>query len=214
MPVVCPTVLAADERDFHAQIDKVKKFAKRIQIDLTDGQFASSPTIAPELVSWPEGIEADIHLMYENPILAVEKLIAKKPNLLIAHVESDVDFQVFSKLCHDNSIKTGAALLAHTPAQKLESILSLLDHVLIFSGVLGEFGGSANLDLLNKVSYLKGLKPEVEIDWDGGINDQNVAELVNGGVDVLAVGGYIQKAGDPERAFKTLQRIADETGTT
>jgi ribulose-phosphate 3-epimerase len=58
---------------------------------------------------------------------------------------------------------------------------------------------------------LKQYKPDLEVGWDGGINDQNVAELINGGVDVLNVGGYIQRAEDPARAFAALQRIADET---
>jgi pentose-5-phosphate-3-epimerase len=54
----------------------------------------------------------------------------------------------------------------------------------------------------------------LEIGWDGGINDRNISQLVFGGVDVLNVGGYIQNANNPERAYNSLFRIADETGTT
>ena len=48
MPIICPTVLASDAHDYQTQINKVSSFASRIQIDLTDGVFAKSPTIALE----------------------------------------------------------------------------------------------------------------------------------------------------------------------
>ena len=88
-----------------------------------------------------------------------------------------------------------------------------IDHVLIFSGNLGSYGGHANLDLLHTVRYLKNHKPGLEIGWDGGINSQNVAQLVFGGVDVLNVGAFIQNAENPEKAYLALDRIASETGS-
>jgi pentose-5-phosphate-3-epimerase len=105
--------------------------------------------------------------------------------------------------------------LQSTAAEVIFSALDHIQHVLIFSGNLGYQGGShVDFNLLEKVKVLKRHKPELEIGWDGGVNDQNVAELINGGVDVLNVGGYIQKAEDPARAYSALKRIADETGTT
>ena len=90
---------------------------------------------------------------------------------------------------------------------KILSSLEKIDHVLIFSGDLGHFGGKADLTLLNKVKYLKDKKPSLEIGWDGGINDQNAQNLLDGGVDVLNVGGYIQRSGDPAHAYAILKGI-------
>jgi ribulose-phosphate 3-epimerase len=81
--------------------------------------------------------------------------------------------------------------------------------VLVFSGNLGHHGGEADLGLLEKVRQIKVHHPEVEIGWDGGINDQNVKQLVEAGVEVLNVGGYIQKADYPERAYATLKRVIE-----
>jgi len=86
--------------------------------------------------------------------------------------------------------------------------------VLIFSGNLGEYGGHANFDLLNKVDFLRQHKPELEIGWDGGVNLQNISQLAAGGVDVFNVGGFLQTAPDPEHEYLALERIAEETGTT
>ena len=210
--IICPAVLEPKKKDYHAKMEKLAKFAHRVQIDLTDGQFAKSKTIDPGQIWWPVGVKADIHLMYKRPLEAVKEIILHKPNLMIVHAESNGDFQSFYGLCRDHNVKVGVALLPATPAEALFSALDFIDHVLIFSGNLGEYGGSADLSLVTKVKALKSKKPSLEIGWDGGVNDQNVAELVLGGVDVLNVGGYIQTAEDPAKAYKTLQRIASETG--
>ena len=214
MPVVCPAILAADKDSYHKQIQNIAHFARRIQIDLTDGDFAPHKTISPENAWWPVGFLADFHLMYKNPLPAIQKILQHKPHLIIVHAEAEGDFSQALDFCRNRSVKLGVALLSRTPPEKIFSALDDIDHVLIFSGDLGRFGGRADLNLLEKVKLLKDQKPDLEIGWDGGINNQNISELVFGGVDVLNVGGFLQDAEDPERTYRALQRIAEETGTT
>lgn len=213
-PVICPTVLAADTHQFHQQVEKVARFAHRIQIDLTDGEFAPEPTIPASDAWWPAAVKADIHLMYKQPSKILDGLLAHQPNLVIVHAEADGDFEAFAKACRASGAKVGVALLQKTNPKVIVPALDLIDHVLIFSGNLGHYGGRADLKLLDKVKFLKRSKNGLEIGWDGGIDDQNVADLVFGGVDVLNVGAFIQQADKPAAAFAALQRIADETGTT
>jgi pentose-5-phosphate-3-epimerase len=75
---------------------------------------------------------------------------------------------------------------------------------------LGHFGGQADTHLLTKVLRLKRLKRSLEVGWDGGINNQNVAVLAASGVDVLNAGGYIQHAENPENAYDTLDELANK----
>ena len=214
MPVICPAILAADEAEYAQQIEKVAHFAHRIQIDLTDGKFAKGQTVTPEQAWWPVGIKADIHLMFEDPFTAAKTVAAHKPHMIIVQAEAKGSFETFVRLCHEHHVKVGVALLPKTQPQTIEAALPKIDHVLIFSGHLGEYGGHANLDLLHKVHFLKERKAELEIGWDGGITDQNISQLATGGVDVFDIGGFIQESKEPERTFHRLQRIADETGTT
>lgn len=214
MPVICPAILAPDEVVYRQQIEKVAHFAHRIQIDLTDGKFAKNQTIKPEAAWWPVGVKADFHLMFEDPFEAVKVILQHRPHLIIVQAEAKGSFEAFASHCHGRDVKVGVALLPKTDPQTIAESLGKIDHVLIFSGNLGNYGGHADLDLLRSVRYLKERKPEVEIGWDGGVTDQNISQLVSGGVDVFAVGGFIQDSQDPEKAFHKLQRIADETGTT
>jgi len=215
MTTICPAILAATKEEYRKQIENIVHVARRVQIDLTDGQFAPGRTIKPEQAWWPVGFAADFHLMYRQPLPAVQVALLHKPNLVIIHAEAEGNFMDVANICHQHEVKVGVALLPQTPVDNIVPALGHTDHVLIFSGNLGRQGDSvADFGLLEKVKLLKSLRPNLEIGWDGGINDQNVAELVNGGVNVLNVGGYIQHAEAPERAFNALQRIADETGTT
>lgn len=215
MPVVCPTVTGAEtEAQYKMQMERIAPIAHRIQIDLADGEFSSPKTIEPSEAWWPAAVKADFHIMYQKPAAAAQTVLEHKPHLVIVHGEAEGDLALLAKACHDRDVKIGIALLPETPPHKIEPIIGHIDHVLIFSGHLGHFGGRADLSLLEKVKLLKQRKADLEIGWDGGIDDQNVSQLVFGGVDVLNVGGYIHDASDPAKALRALQIIADETGTT
>ncbi len=205
MAIICPTVLAGNEHTYRQQMERVAKFAKRIQIDLMDGVFAPHKSVGIESVWWPVGVTADIHLMYQNPDDQLASLVALNPNLVIVHAEADGDFYNLSETLKDKGIRVGLALLKDTPVSKIEPVLDTIDHVLIFSGQLGSFGGQADLDLLEKVQAIKVINPAIEIGWDGGINELNTQQLVAGGVDVLNVGGFLQRAPHPHDAYARLE---------
>jgi ribulose-phosphate 3-epimerase len=201
---ICPTITATDEQEYRRQIDRVKGFAKAIHIDLMDGKFA--PSVSPSLdkVWWPAELEADIHLMYEDPMAQLQKLIKLKPRMVIIHNEVTVHHMHFAAELHRNNILAGLAILQDTPIDWANQIMHSFDQVLIFSGKLGYHGGSADLGLLSKVQAAKEHHPDCQIAWDGGINDKNIKALIDGGVDVLNVGGFIQNSKDPSGAYAKL----------
>jgi len=190
-------------------MDRIAPFAERVHIDLMDGEFAPTKSSGLDQIWWPHELEADIHLMYQNPEPCLEQLIKLKPHMVVVHNEAHVHHMDFAAKLHHAGIEVGLALLQDTPVAYAEQIMHSFDHVLVFSGNLGRHGGEADLGLLEKVRQIKAHHPEVEIGWDGGINDQNVKQLVEAGVEVLNVGGYIQKADDPEHAYATLKRVIE-----
>ena len=214
MAIICPSITATNLEDYEKQIKKVSHYAHRIHIDLSDGQFAPVKLLSASEAWWPAMVKADFHLMDKLPATAVSTVLRHRPHMVIIHAEADGNFEVFARHCHERKVKVGVALLQSTPAETIIPALELIDHVLIFSGDLGKYGGHADLKLLDKIATLKQHKPDLEIGWDGGVNEQNVAQLILGGVDVLNVGGFIQNAEDANEAIGRLQRIADETGTT
>ncbi len=210
MAEICPTVTAFDLPAYREQLAAITPFAERIHIDLMDGQFA--PTTSPDIqqIGLPHGPLVDIHLMYQEPMEALERLIHLKPHMVVVHNEAHVHHMHFVAELHKHDIKAGLAILQDTPIEHAYQIMHSFDHVLVFSGDLGHHGGQADLGLLDKVRKIRSHHPDAEIGWDGGINADNARLLANAGVDVLNVGGFVQKSSDPRSAYATLVAIVGE----
>lgn len=210
MSIVCPSILASTPEEYTSQINRVAPFAKRIQIDLMDGKFASPRSVSPDQVWWPSPLMADIHLMYEMPILCLKQLIKLRPSMVIIHAEAQVDHMHFAAQLHKEEIRAGLAVLPETSIKSVEEVLHSFEHLLIFSGDLGHFGGKADLALPRKIRQAKEHHPELEIGWDGGVNDKNIEVLAKCGVDVLNVGGFIQNSVSPANSYAKLKTLVEK----
>ncbi len=210
--VIAPAILAENAQQYKEQVDRITGFAERVHIDLTDGEFAPTFTVSiPELWA-PEGWTIDIHAMVNKLDEYVPKLIALRPHLIIIHAEAKGDVLGALKEIKRSGIMAGLALLRPTVPQTVEELIKEAEHVLIFSGELGKFGGTASLMQLEKIRLVKMINPNVEIGWDGGVMVDNAYSLVQGGVNILNVGGTIQKATDPPAMFAKLQQEISKTG--
>lgn len=188
-------------------MERIAPFAQRIHIDLMDGDFAPSKSPPLEQIWWPSPLTADIHLMYRQPMDHLDILIKLKPHLVVIHNEAAVHHMHLCAELHKHGIKTGLAILQETPVEYAYQIMHSFDHVLIFSGHLGYHGGKTDLGLLDKVKKVRAHHPDAEISWDGGISDENAKALVDGGVQVLNTGGFIQKSDNPAAAYAKLKEI-------
>lgn len=210
VPSVTPNT--ADPHVYREQIERVS-FASRIQIDLMDGDFAPNKNLNPIQVWWPEGVLADIHLMYRHPAEQLETLISLSPHLIILHAEADADIEAMIVHIKKFGLKAGVALLADTTVESAHGCIAVADHVLLFAGKLGSFGGEADLAVLDKISQIRAIRPDIEIGWDGGANESNIAQLVSAGIQVIDVGGAIQRAPDPEESYRSLVMLGSSLST-
>lgn len=204
MSVIAPTVLAENADDYKAQIERVHTFAERVHIDISDGEFAPTFTLSAAQIWWPQGWTVDIHAMVARPSDHLETLISLKPHMIIFHTETQEDIVPILQQVKQAGIKAGIALLRSTVPSTVALAIEAADHVMIFSGDLGKYGGTASLMQLEKVRLIRAIRQDVEIGWDGGVNIENAFSLAQGGVDVLNVGSTIAAAADPKSVYATL----------
>lgn len=209
---ICPSILATYGEEYARQIERVAPFAQRIHIDVADGVFAPNKTVGANELWWPGGIRADLHVMYARPIEIMDSIIALGPQLVIVHAEAEGDFKTLARRLHFHGIEAGIAVLPNTPIEYILPGIDLIDHVLLFSGDIGHYGGVANLDILDKVAQIRAHSKRTEIGWDGGVLPENVKQIADAGVEVIISGGFIQKAEDSAAAYATLQSLA-QSGT-
>ena len=98
--------------------------------------------------------------------------------MIIIHAEATGDVKTALMQIRQAGIMAGLALLKPTVPRTVEEFIKLADHVMIFSGELGRFGGTASLMQLEKIRLIKSINSNVEIGWDGGVLVDNAYSLV------------------------------------
>lgn len=212
MTVIAPCITVETDDDYKATIERLHPFAKRVHIDLMDGEFAPTFSVGVDKFWWPQEWTVDIHAMVARPSLYVAALIALKPHLVIFHVEVEEDLMPSLQQLRQAGIKAGVALLKPTVPSTAREYIEFADHAMVFTGDLGHYGGKASLMQLEKVRFIRAIHPEVEIGWDGGANPENAYSLAQGTVDVINVGGAINRADDPQGVYTKMVNEINKHG--
>ncbi len=212
MGLIVPTIMAETVDEYRPLIESIQTFARRVHIDLSDGDFAPTFLLGVDQVYWPEGMEVDMHAMLARPSEYLAQIVQRRPSLVILHAEAQEDILPHLQYLKQSGIRAGVGLLRSTVPSTVEALIKEADHVMVFSGELGKHGGTASMMQLEKVRLVKAINPKAEIGWDGGITLENAYMIAQGGVDVLNVGGTIRKATSPIEMYNSLVKEMTKNG--
>jgi ribulose-phosphate 3-epimerase len=189
-------------------MERIARFTDGVHIDFADGVFAPTELLPIEDAWRSDDLITHAHIMYQKPADVLDEIMHIEADLVILHAESD-DVKACLEALQENGTRTGIALLPETSVSDLQEldIDDLFDHVLVFGGHLGFQGGEADLDQLDKIARLKKAYPDVELAWDGGVNESNIKQIADAGVSVLNVGSYLSAAQDPKKAYDKLSSL-------
>lgn len=212
MTVIAPCITVETAEDYQASLERLAPFAQRVHIDISDGEFAPRFLFSADQLKWPDNWQVDIHAMVARPSEYLPTLIKLKPNLVVLHAEASEELAPLLQQLKDNGIKAGIALQKTTVPKTVAPLIELADHVMIFSGELGQYGGTASMMQLEKVRLIRMIHPEVEIGWDGGAKIENAFSLTQGGVDVINTGGAISQSDNPETIYQKMVAETNKHG--
>jgi len=210
---VAPSILSAD---FGILNDEIKAICDGgcdlVHVDVMDGHFVPNLTIGPVVVSAVAKIATkplDIHLMVENNSFFVDLFAPLKPEYISFHIEEEKHPHRLIQKIRSYGIKPAVVLNPHSRPEDIEYLIADLDMVLLMSVNPG-FGGQKFIEsVVPKAKKLKELinkiNPDCLIEIDGGVNNKNIAELKDAGVDVVVAGSYVYGADDYSQAIKSLQ---------
>ncbi len=211
--LVAPSVLSADfgnlERDVKAICDAG---CDLVHVDVMDGHFVPNLTIGPVVVSAIAKAATkplDIHLMVQNNTFFVDLFAPLKPEYISFHIEEEKHPHRLIQKIRSLGIKPAIVLTPHTPPEFIEYLLGDLDMVLVMSVNPG-FGGQSFIPTtIDKIKRLKKLRdqinPDCLIEIDGGVNNKNIEELRDSGVDVCVAGSYVFKHVSLNEAIESLK---------
>lgn len=202
---IIPAVIARSQRELEEKIDLVKDLVSRIQLDIMDGIFVSNESLNFDFKIPETGCHFEAHLMVDNPDNWVQKNWQKADTVIIP-VESCEKPKEFIKFFQGKR-KIGFALNPETPLAAIENYLDKINQVLIMTVNPGFYGSKFLPETLEKVRQLRKLKPNLDIEVDGGINPETAKTAFDAGANLLVSGSYIINSQNPKKAIEILQKL-------
>jgi ribulose-phosphate 3-epimerase len=216
MAKIAPSILSAD---FSCLGEEVKRIdlagADLVHIDVMDGQFVPNITFGPPVIKSLRKVTElpfDVHLMIESPERYIEDFVKAGADYITVHAESTTHLHRTLQLIKSFGIKAGVVLNPATSLDVLEYVLEEVDLVLIMTVNPG-FGGQSFIDSTKeKIKRLRKIIDErklpIEIQVDGGVKLNNIAEIAECGADIFVAGSAVYGAEDIEATIKEMKERA------
>lgn len=213
---IAPSILSADFSRLAEEIKAVESGgAALLHVDVMDGHFVPNITIGLPVVkslAKVTQLPLDTHLMISEPGRYAEQFVAAGAQMVSVHVEADPHLHRTVTSIRAAGAKAGVVICPATPIESLAEILDFVDYVLVMSVNPG-FGGQKFIATsVDKVARLRrmidqrGLSVRIEI--DGGVDLNNIRQVVDAGAEMIVSGSAIFGTPDPGAAVGEMLKAS------
>lgn len=204
--IIAPSVLNANFLNLGSELEAVERGgAGLIHLDIMDGHFVPNISFGPgvsELIGKATKLPLDYHLMIDNPESFVDEFVRIGARYISVQAESTNHLDRLLNRIRELGAKPAVSINPATPLESIRWVLDSVDMVLVMSVNPG-FGGQGLIPYcLEKIRELRKMKPELDIEIDGGIKLSNIVEAKEAGANVFVVGSAIFKTESPERTCR------------
>ena len=210
---IAPSILSADFANLGEEVRLISKAgADYIHIDVMDGSFVPNITIGQDVVSSIRkysDLPFDVHLMITNPDYHLENFAKAGADILTIHYEATTHLHRTIQKIKSLGKKAGVSIVPSTNENVLDYILEDIDLVLVMTVNPG-FGGqkfiSSQLKKIENIANrIAKLGKKIDLEVDGGINQETAKQAINCGANVLVAGSFIFTNKNYSQAIKQLR---------
>lgn len=194
-----PSILNADFGHLAEQVHAAEAAgADYLHVDVMDGQFVPNISLGPAIVAairQATTLPLDLHLMIEEPHRFLREFVKAGASIMTVHAEAVRHLHATVAAIQDAGVRAGVALNPATPLSAVEEVVDRLDLLLVMTVNPGFGGQSLIPETLGKIERARamldarGARAELEV--DGGVKLENVAEVVRRGARVVVAGSAI-----------------------
>lgn len=186
-------------------------------IDVMDGDFVENNTTKimteyTEYLNTITNIPLDVHLMVKDVMAYVKSYLIFEPRSITMHYEaakSEKELLEWIQYIKEQNCKVGVSIKPNTSIENIFEFLPYIHTVLVMTVEPGKGGQKIIPETIEKIKklkkYLQENHLEVEIEADGGINENNVKELKEAGCDIVVAGTSIVSSNNYKETVKKLK---------
>jgi len=217
MEKIAPSILSADISKLGKEIEMLDQGgADWIHVDVMDGHFVPNLTFGPNVVAAAKAhteLPLDVHLMVEEPEKMIDGFIQVGATGLSIHAETTKNLHQLLQHIKESGAKAGVVINPGTPVSFIESVLPLVDLVLVMTVNPGFGGQSFITEMVDKIAELDAYRSahdlEFLIEVDGGVNETTIQLCHEAGANVFVAGSNIFGADDPAEQIQTLKNLVN-----
>ena len=214
---IAPSILSADIMNLERDVKLAEAAgADLFHIDIMDGHFVPNMSFSPSIVEGMRRVTdkpLDVHMMIDDPDKYIKPIIDAGADTVLVHAESTQHIYRSIDLIKSLGAKAGVVVNPGTPLETVKELFPVIDQILVMTVNPG-FGGQKFIPgMKKKVQRLDQLRQTAaddnfQIEVDGGVNNETIAECSAAGADIFVAGSYLFGQTDMKDRIENLKELA------